>query len=115
MNNNVWYCFPIGRKRMAESDDDNDGDDDDDDDDDDGVEEDEENESDEDLETSRKLFFKKANRKKKKKPGRKPKWCSQALDDLIDIIVSNSSYKKKLIFTNTKNKWRAVWRDFKRS
>ena len=79
---------------MAESDDD---------DDDDGVEEDEEDESDGDLETSRKLFFKKTNGKKKKKPGRKAKWCSQALDDLIDIIVSNSSYKKKLIFTNTKN------------
>ena len=94
MNNNVWYCFPIGRKRMAESDDN---------DDDDGVEEDEEDESDGDLETSRKLFFKKANGKKKKKPGRKAKWCSRALDDIIDIIVSNSSYKKKLIFTNTKN------------
>ena len=77
MNNNVWYCFPIGRKRMGESDDD-----------DDGVEEDE---SDGDLETSRKLFFRKANGKKKEKLGRKAKWCSRALDDLIDIIVSNSS------------------------
>ena len=77
---------------MAESDDD-----------DDGVEEDEDDEIDGDLETCRKLFFKKPNGKKKKKPGRKAKWCSRALDDLIDIIVSNSSYKKKLIFTNTKN------------
>ena len=50
-----------------------------------------------------KLFMKKANGQKKKKPGRKAKWCPQARDDLIDIIVSNSSYKKKLIFTNTKN------------
>ena len=56
-----------------------------------------------DLDTSLKLFMKKANGQKKKKPGRKAKWCPQALDDLIDIIVSNSSYKKKLIFTNTKN------------
>ena len=48
-------------------------------------------------------FRKQLNGKKKKKPGRKAKWCSWALDDLIDIIVSNSSYKKKLIFTNTKN------------
>lgn len=84
-----------------------------DDDDDDRVEEDE---SDGDLETSRKLFFKKPNGKKKKKPGRKAKWCSWALDDLIDIIVSKSSYKTKLIFTNKESKkWRAVWRDFKRS
>ena len=50
-----------------------------------------------------KLFFQKPNRKKKKKPGQKAKCCSWALDDLLDIIVSNSSYKKKLIFTNTKN------------
>ena len=69
-------------------------------DDDDEVEEDE---SDGDLETSRKLFFKKAKGNKKKKPGRKAKWCPRALDDLIDIIVSSNSYKKKLIFTNTKN------------
>ena len=54
LNNNVWYCFPIGRKRMAESDDN---------DDDDGVEEDE---SDGDLETSRKLFFQKSKWKKEK-------------------------------------------------
>ena len=47
--------------------------------------------------------LKKQTKKKKKKPGRKAKWCSRALDDLIDIIVSNNSYKKKLIFTNTKN------------
>lgn len=69
-------------------------------DDDDEVEEDE---SDGDLETSRKLFFKKAKGNKKKKPGRKAKWCPRALDDLIDIIVSSNSYRKKLIFTNTKN------------
>ena len=66
-------------------------------------EEDEEVEEGGDLDASLKLFMKKANGQKKKKPGRKAKWCPQALDDLIDIIVSNSSYKKKLIFTNTKN------------
>ena len=66
-------------------------------------EEDEEAEEGGDLDTSLKLFMKKVNGQKKKKPGRKAKWCPQALDDLIDIIVSNSSYKKKLIFTNTKN------------
>ena len=41
--------------------------------------------------------------KKLKKPGRKAKWCPRALDDLIDIIVSNSSYKNKHVFTNSKN------------
>ena len=61
---------------------------------------DEEDEEGGDLDASLKQ---KANGKKKKKPGRKAKWCPRALDDLIDIIVSNSSYKKKLIFTNTKN------------
>ena len=66
-------------------------------------EEDEEAEEGGDLDTAHKLFMKKANGQKKKKPGWKAKWCPQALDDLIDIIVSNSSYKKKLIFTNTKN------------
>ena len=66
-------------------------------------EEDEEAQEGGDFDTSLKLFVKKANGQKKKKPGRKAKWCPQALDDLIDIIVSNSSYKKKLIFTNTKN------------
>jgi len=47
--------------------------------------------------------MKKAKGKNKKKPGRKCKWCPKALDDFIDIIVSNSSYKQKLIFTNSKN------------
>ena len=66
-------------------------------------EEDEEAEEGGDLDASLKLFMKKANGQKKKKPGRKAKWCPQALDDLIDIIVSNTSYREKLIFTNTKN------------
>lgn len=83
-------------------------------DDDDEVEEDE---SDGDFETSHKLFFKTAKGNKKKKPGRKAKWCPQALDDLIDIIVSSNSYKKETYFYKHKKskKWRAVWRDFERS
>lgn len=82
-------------------------------DDDDKVEEDD---SDGDLETSRRLFFEKAKGNKEKKPGRKAKWCPRALDELINMIVSSNSYKKKLIFTNKKSKkWRAVWRDFERS
>ena len=44
-------------------------------------EEDEEAEEGGDLDTSLKLFMKKANGQKKKKPGRKAKWCPQALDE----------------------------------
>ena len=69
-------------------------------DDDDKVEEDD---GDGDLETSCRLFFKKAKGNKEKKPGRKAKWCPRALDELINMIVSSNTYKKKLIFTNTKN------------
>ena len=70
-------------------------------DDDDKVEEDD---SDGDLETSRRLFFEKAKGNKEKKPGRKAKWCPWALDELINMIVSSNSSKKKLIFTNTKKR-----------
>ena len=48
-------------------------------------------------------FVKKGKGKKCKKPGRKPQWCSKALEDFIDIVVTNDTYKMKLIFTNTKN------------
>ena len=35
-------------------------------------------------------------------------WSDDTLDDFIDIIIASEYYKKKLIFTNTKNqkKWR---------
>ena len=39
----------------------------------------------------------------KKKAGRKAIWSDNTLDDFIDIITSNEYYKKKLIFTNSKN------------
>lgn len=39
---------------------------------------------------------------KKKKSGRKSAWSSEDVDDFVDIVVSNSYYKRKLIFTNTK-------------
>lgn len=39
---------------------------------------------------------------KKKKCGRKSPWTSEDIDDFIDIVVSNTYYKRKLIFTNTK-------------
>ena len=44
-----------------------------------------------------------SSKKQKEKRKRKAKWCPRALDDLIDIIVSSNSYKKKLTFTSTKN------------
>lgn len=46
--------------------------------------------------------------KKKKKSGRKAHWSDNTLDDFIDIIVSNTSYQQKLIFTNTKNKQNGI-------
>jgi uncharacterized protein (DUF885 family) len=41
--------------------------------------------------------------KEKKKPGRKSNWSSETIDDFIDIVVNDDYYKKKLVFTNTKN------------
>lgn len=68
---------------MAESDDD----------DDDGV-----------LETHLANFSsKKQTEKRKRNLVGKPSGVHGHSDDLIDTIVSNNSYKKKLIFTNTKN------------
>ena len=47
----------------------------------------------------------KANKgKEKKKPGRKSNWSSETIDDFIDIVVNDNYFKKKLVFTNTKNK-----------
>ena len=39
----------------------------------------------------------------KKKACRKAIWSDSTLDDFIDIITSSEYYKKKLIFTNSKN------------
>ena len=47
------------------------------------------------------LFVKKS-KGKKKKSGRKSPWTSEDIDDFIDIVVSSTYYKRKLIFTNTK-------------
>ena len=44
----------------------------------------------------------KKSKGKKKKSGRKSAWRPEDVDDFIDIVVSNSCYKRKLIFTNTK-------------
>ena len=44
----------------------------------------------------------KKNRKKKRK-GRRSVWEERHVNDLVDVICSSEYYKKKLIFTNTKN------------
>ena len=50
------------------------------------------------------VFVRKSKGKKKKaKAGRQSAWKAEEVDDFIDIVVSSSYYKKKLIFTNTKN------------
>jgi len=69
------------------------------------LDEDDEDDNDEDSGWREALqhFVKKGKGKKSKKPGRKPRWCPKALDDFIDIVVTNNNYKMKLIFSNTKN------------
>jgi hypothetical protein len=46
--------------------------------------------------------------KSKEKAGRRPKWSNDDVDDMIDIVVESDYYKKKLIFTNTKNQRNGV-------
>ena len=64
------------------------------------------------------LFVKKSNGKKKKS-GRKSPWMSEDINDFIDIVVSNTYYKRKLIFTNTKCQrngeiYAEVWSELKK-
>ena len=66
-------------------------------------EDDDDNDEDSEEQEAVQYFVKKGKGKKCKKPGRKPQWCSKALEDFIDIVVTNDTYKMKLIFTNTKN------------
>ena len=63
-----------------------------------------EEDSGEDQDADELLYkFRKENGKKNK-TGRKAQWTDILLSDMIDIVVSSEYYKKKLIFTNTKNK-----------
>ena len=55
----------------------------------------------EDLEDTSLPFTKKS--KSKRKSGRRPKWNNDDVDDMVDIIVNSDYYKRKQIFTNTKN------------
>ena len=56
--------------------------------------------SDDDASLSR---FKKKCDKHKGKRGRKCLWAEVVVTDLVDIILENEKYKKKLLMTNTKN------------
>ncbi|KAL9977919.1 hypothetical protein ACROYT_G015382 [Oculina patagonica] len=74
--------------------------------DDDGIDEkvsDDSGDDDNDVEgdVSLSLFVKKS-KGKREKPGRKSTWDAEDIDDFIDIVVSNSYYTRKLIFTNNK-------------
>ena len=49
-------------------------------------------------------FVKKAkNKTKKNKGGRCSSWSPEEVNNLVDIIVNNAYYQRKLIFINTKN------------
>ena len=61
---------------------------------------DSENEDHEDMSLP---FTIKAKSKSKRKSGCLPKWNNDDMDDMVDIIVNSDYYKRKLIFTNTKN------------
>ena len=39
-----------------------------------------------------------------RKPGRKAKWNDSLINDMVDIIINNENYKRKLLFINMKNK-----------
>ena len=39
-------------------------------------------------------------KKGKRKSGPKAMWSTELLNDLVDIVANNDSYKRKLIFTN---------------
>ena len=42
------------------------------------------------------------NRKRKKKTGRRSAWPEEVIDDLVDIICSDSSLKQQLVCENTR-------------
>ena len=66
------------------------------------------------MTTSNFLLGKKKYQKSKnhslRKVGGRPSGVKSLLSNLVDIIISSEYYKKKLIFTNTKNQ-KKKWRD----
>ncbi len=65
--------------------------------------EDESIDEDQDEEIQKILGKKGKGQKVKKRPGRKAQWPETLLTDMVDIIVTNDYFKRKLIFTNSKN------------
>ena len=49
------------------------------------------------------LLQKRQSQNQKEKTGRRSKWNNEDVDDMVDIVVNSDYYKRKLIFTNTKN------------
>lgn len=41
--------------------------------------------------------------KSKRKTGRWPKWNNDDVNGMVNIVVNSDYYKRKLVFTNTKN------------
>ena len=48
-------------------------------------------------------FSKKEAKKSVKKKGRKGTWKETLVNDLVDIILENDTYRTKLLLTNAKN------------
>ena len=69
------------------------------------------NDDDDDEEGGSLRLFVKKSKGKKKKSGRKSAWSPEDVDDFIDIVVSNTYYKRKLIFTNTKCQRNEIYED----
>ena len=70
--------------------------------------EDSDEDLDEDQEELLAFFSNKKVNGANKEMERKAQWSDHLIDDKIDIIASNDYFKKKLIFTNTKNQKNSV-------
>ena len=65
------------------------------------LEEEEEGEEEENVDEEEEPPKKKKNKRAKR--GSRGLWKQDLVDDLVDIIITNDYYQRKLIFVNTKN------------
>ena len=65
------------------------------------LEEEEEGEEEENVDEEEEPPKKKKNKRAKRGP--RGLWKQDLVDDLVDIIITNDYYQRKLIFVNTKN------------
>ena len=65
------------------------------------LEEEEEGEEEENVDEEEEPSKKKKNKRVKRGP--RGLWKQDLVDDLVDIIITNDYYQRKLIFVNTKN------------